>query len=160
MNRGRHVVFVLASMATLAPTAVRAQSEDSLRQYRPADLVWTPGPSVLPPGMEGVNLVGSATQPGPFTNRMRWPAGYRLPPHFHNTAARVTVISGTLYLGMGARFDTAGARPLPAGSFVVVPAGHARFEWVREQTVIQTEAIGPFDITYIDPRDDPRRRTK
>ena len=34
-------------------------------------------------GMEQVNLVGDPTKPGPYTLRLKFPAGYMLAPHSH-----------------------------------------------------------------------------
>jgi hypothetical protein len=34
-------------------------------------------------GMEQVNLVGDPTKPGPYTVRLKFPAGYKLAPHSH-----------------------------------------------------------------------------
>jgi hypothetical protein len=34
-------------------------------------------------GMEQVNLVGDPTKPGPYTLRLKFPAGYKLAPHSH-----------------------------------------------------------------------------
>ena len=30
-----------------------------------------------------------------------------------------------------------------------------QFAWVTGETVIQVTGMGPFDITYVDPKDDP-----
>jgi quercetin dioxygenase-like cupin family protein len=40
-------------------------------------------------------LEGDPRKPGPFTMRVSFPDGYRIAPHFHPTAERVTVLQGT-----------------------------------------------------------------
>jgi anti-sigma factor ChrR (cupin superfamily) len=83
----------------------------------------------LPSGAQIVVLDGDPAKPGPFTIRLKIPAGYQIPPHTHPAAAeRITVISGAVRLGIGEKFDASGGRELQAGGFAVVPAGvpHSR----------------------------------
>lgn len=54
--------------------------------------------------------------------RVRFPDGYRVPPHWHPADENVTVISGTLMAGMGDKFDVAAMKTLTAGSFVNMKA--------------------------------------
>jgi hypothetical protein len=44
-------------------------------------------------------------------------------PHWHPNARYVTVLQGTWYAGTGDDFDVKHAVPMPAGSFMVHPAG-------------------------------------
>ena len=32
------------------------------------------------------------------------------------------------------------------------------FAFTTEETVVQINGTGPFDVTYIDPKDDPRKK--
>jgi hypothetical protein len=48
--------------------------------------------------------------------------------------------------------------PMPAGSFMVMPKGSPHFASARGETVVQVHAIGPWGLTYVDPKDDPRNR--
>ncbi len=47
---------------------------------------------------------------------------------------------------------------MTAGSFMVMPKGTAHFALARGETVVQVHAIGPWGLTYVDPKDDPRNR--
>lgn len=69
---------------------------------------------------------------------------------------RVTVISGTMNMGMGDKLDTAQGKAFPAGTFVFIPGKMNHFAWADEETIIQINGDGPFDINYINPADDPR----
>jgi quercetin dioxygenase-like cupin family protein len=89
--------------------------------------------------------------------RLRLPDGYRVPPHTHPQPERVTVLSGTLHIGMGGRFDPAKAKAMPAGTFGIWPAGMKHFAWAEGQTVIQVHGNGPWSIHYVNPADDPRQ---
>ena len=54
--------------------------------------------------------------------------------------------------------DRAAIKPLPAGSFMHMPAGTAHYAYAETETVVQVQGSGPFDVVYIDPKDDPRNR--
>jgi quercetin dioxygenase-like cupin family protein len=126
----------------------------------PADIKWADAPPSLPPGAKMAVLEGDPAKKGPFTIRMQAPAGYRIPPHTHPTAERVTVISGALHLGIGDKFDETAGQELAAGSFAVMSAGMKHFAWSPDETIIQVSAMGPFAIKYVNPADDPRNAKK
>ena len=89
---------------------------------------------------------------------MKAPDGYTVPPHTHPTDEHLTVIQGTILMGMGAKFDRAKLRELPAGSYVRLPKGEAHFNLYKGETIIQLHGIGPYDIHYVNPADDPSRK--
>jgi quercetin dioxygenase-like cupin family protein len=130
--------------------------DEDLRVYPPGRVTWRDGPAALPPGAKLAVLEGDPGKDGPFVMRLKLPDGYRLPPHVHPKPERVTVISGTFHVGMGAKFDREMARAMPAGSFGTWPAGMKHFVWAEGETVIQLHGTGPWEIKYLDPRDDPR----
>jgi quercetin dioxygenase-like cupin family protein len=105
-------------------------------------------------------LSGDPNNKGTFTVRLRAPDGYKIAPHTHPTAENITVISGTLHLGTGDKFDEAAAHEMVAGSFGVMPAGMKHFAWTTGETVIQIHGVGPFEIKYVNPADDPRNAKK
>jgi hypothetical protein len=121
---------------------------------------WGPAPAVFPPGAEMALLQGDPSVAGEiFTVRLRFPNGYILPAHWHPTDEHVTVVEGTLLLGMGDRFDEdAFLPPLRAGGFITAPARMNHFVMARGRTVVQVHAMGPFALTYANPADDPQRR--
>ena len=92
--------------------------------------------------------------------RFQFPAGYHVAPHTHPKTERVTVISGTLYLAAGEALDRNSAKSLPAGSFGFWPAGMKHTAWSEGETIIQLHGIGPWQINYVNPADDPRNTKK
>src|SRR5262249_26333316 len=94
---------------------------------------------------------------GPFVIRVKMPDGYKIAPHTHTKDERLTVISGTLYLGMGGTFKEKDGMALPAGSYARMPAGMKHFVWAKGETVIQLNEEGAWSITYVNPDDDPRK---
>jgi quercetin dioxygenase-like cupin family protein len=137
---------------------VAATSEHKI--VGPAEMTWVDAPPGLPPGAKMAVLDGDLTKKGSFTIRLQAPAGYKVPPHTHPTAERITVISGTFHLGMGDKFDEAAGRKMVAGSFAVMPAGMQHFAWNTSEMVVQIHGAGPFEIKYVNPADDPRSAKK
>src|SRR5688572_19216715 len=90
-------------------------------------IVWGPGPPALPPGASAVVLSGNPAEAGPFTIRLKLPAGYRIPPHRHPVAEHQTILEGTYSVGTGERFDDSALHAMRAGSFAIMPAGMPHF---------------------------------
>lgn len=123
----------------------------------PSDPKWNPAPSSLPLGAELTVLEGDPEQPGPFLIRLKLPADYQIPAHWNFSDEHITVISGTLNLGLGDKLDTHKSKALPAGSFARIPAKIHHYSWCSEDTVIQLHGIGPWGIQYLNSGDNPHR---
>ena len=128
--------------------------------YPSAEIKWKDGPGSLPAGAKFAMLEGDPTKEGPFVMRLWFPDGFRIQPHWHPKVERVTIISGTLNLGMGEKFDKSATRELTAGTFGFWPAGMRHFAWAKGDTVLQLHGTGPWIITYVNPADDPRNARK
>jgi quercetin dioxygenase-like cupin family protein len=126
----------------------------------PGDLKWSDGPAGLPAGAKIAVVHGDRTKTGLFTIRLQFPAGFKVPPHTHPVAEHVTVISGTLNLGSGPKFDEANTHEMNAGAIAVMPPGMQHFAYTKSGCVLQVHAMGPFEIVYVNPADDPRQAKK
>jgi quercetin dioxygenase-like cupin family protein len=126
----------------------------------PDAIKWAPAPASLPAGAKLAVLEGDPAKSGAFTMRLSMPAGYRIPPHFHPVTEHVTVIDGTFYVGMGETFDAAKANALPTGTFAALEPGVRHFAFTKGATTIQLHGVGPWALTYVNPADDPRTKTK
>jgi quercetin dioxygenase-like cupin family protein len=146
----------VATAALALGLALPAVAADDHVMLAPDEIVWQAAPAVLPPGAEAAVLFGNPAEEGLFALRLKLPEGYAVPPHTHPVIEAVTVISGAFRLGMGETADPAKAEPLPAGSFFGLPPGTPHFVFVDEETVIQISTNGPWGLTYVDPKDDPR----
>jgi mannose-6-phosphate isomerase-like protein (cupin superfamily) len=93
-------------------------------------------------------------------SRGAWLRRLSVAPHTHPVDEVITVISGTFALGMGETADQRKAQPLPAGSFFALPPGMAHYVFIDEETVVQISTVGPWGLTYINPKDDPRQKTQ
>ena len=146
--RSRFAAVVLLALAL--PAVANAQA--------PA-LNWGPAPDVFAPGSKMAVLQGDPSQAALFTVRLEMPDGYRIAPHHHPTDEHITVISGTFLVGMGDSLDAAKTTALPAGGFVTAGAAMHHFAIARGRTVVQVHAMGPFALTYVNAKDDPRTKT-
>jgi hypothetical protein len=125
----------------------------------PDQIKWGPAPPSLPPGSELAVLEGDPSKPGvPFTFRAKFPDGYKVMPHWHPTDERVVVLQGSLGLGLGDKFNPSAGHELPTGSYASMPKGVRHYAWGIGETVIQVSGIGPFEIHYVNPADDPRHK--
>ena len=125
----------------------------------PGDLKWGEAPPSLPPGAQLAVLDGDPGKAGLFTVRVKFPDGYKVPPHMHPTDEHLSVVSGTLKAGIGAKWDDASMHALTAGSYAKMPKGTNHFVAAQGETVVQITAMGPFAVTYANPKDDPRKKT-
>ena len=141
--------------AGFAAASLAAAQHEGHRIVRPESLTWQDVPS-LPPGAKIALIEGRMNEAGPVTARVKLPPDYRIPPHYHQGQERVTVISGTVHIGMGERFDAAKTTAMPAGTVLLMPAGMRHFAMTREETIFQLNVIGPWTVTYVNPADDPR----
>jgi quercetin dioxygenase-like cupin family protein len=101
-------------------------------------------------------MQGDPGKSGVYTVRLRMPARYVIKAHFHPTDEEVTVLSGTLLVGMGDTVHTRGAQRLTAGGFITAPKDAHHYAMARGVTIVQVHGEGPFEITYVNPADDPR----
>ena len=149
----RPTIFAVSLLAGVAATA-SAQAPAG-HAAAPPEVQWGPAPAVFPAGAQMAVMQGDPSKPELFTVRLRFPNGYKVAPHTHPTDEHVTVISGTLNVGMGTTVDRSHMLKLSAGGFVTAPAEHPHYAIAEGTTVVQVHAMGPFALTYVNPADTP-----
>ena len=122
----------------------------------PAQLEWRAADG-LPPGAQIVVLEGDPSKEGYFTMRIKMPDGYRVPAHWHPMDENVTVLTGTVKIGMGEKYDAKAAPALAAGTYTLVPKNMRHFAWHAAGSVIQIHGTGPFELYFVNPAEDPRK---
>lgn len=147
---------LLASETKQAP-AKAAPAMPAHVMVRATDTQWGDAPAALPPGARAAVLSGDPGKPGSFTIRLKAPAGFRVPRHWHPTDELVTVIAGDLTLAMGDGADAHSADFGP-GDFVSLPAKMLHEASTRNGVIVQINSNGPFEINYVNPADDPRKQ--
>ncbi|EKE75141.1 cupin domain-containing protein [Gallaecimonas xiamenensis] len=147
------------AMALLLPLTLGAGEMMQGHIMANADgLNWAPGPGSLPAGSQVAVLEGNPGAAGPFTLRLRFPANYQIKPHWHPTVEHVSVLTGTLYMGLGETYDEDKAKALTPGGFAAMDMGTRHYAFTKDEgTVIQLHGMGPWGITYVNPKDDPRQ---
>lgn len=139
-----------------AAAAVVKPSASNNAMNHDTQVLWGPAPPIFPPGAQFAVVQGDPSVAGQiFTVRLRFPNGYILPPHTHPSDEHVTVLQGTFLFGVGENFSKGDLRPLPVDGFVTAKANMAHFASARGITEVQVHAIGPFQLTYVHPEDDP-----
>ena len=142
-------LFLAAAAALLISSAAQAQ-------VNPTDLKWGPAPPGLPAGAQLAMLSGDPGKPGLFTVRIKFPAGYTVPPHHHPSDEIVTVIEGDFALGMGDKVDRESMTLMKPGGYALAAKTMNHYVTSASGGVVQITSMGPFQIVYADPKDDPR----
>jgi quercetin dioxygenase-like cupin family protein len=148
-NRYRHRMAVrmtsaarVTALAGMALVAVAFAQQSAITPILPEKLQWTTPPNI--PAVRSAWVIGSEQQAGTYAMRVVLASNGRIPPHTHPDTRYSTVLSGTLYVGLGAKFDAAVMVVVPAGGVYVAPAGVAHFLWAKDGEVIYQEAgMGP-----------------
>src|SRR5215510_7006152 len=132
----------LAVATILAAFAVKPAPAADHHTVVSGDAVkWGPAPPSLPPGAQAAVLVGNPAQEGPFVLRLKFPAGFTIPPHRHSKDELVTVISGRFAVGSGEKMEQETLKPLPAASFIHLPAGMPHYAWAEQESVVQINGV-------------------
>jgi uncharacterized RmlC-like cupin family protein len=150
---------LMAGIAVLLLTTYAAVADDMVVAH-PGTLKWGEAPPALPKGAQLAVITGDPGKAGPYVIRVKIPAGYQIPAHWHSTAENLTVVSGAVNVGMGAKLDKSTSTRLEVGSFTYLPPKMNHFLWASEPAVFQIHAEGPFDIVYANPNDDPSKPHK
>ena len=154
--------LLVASIGFLMPLAARSQEagHEGHTMVLPAQVQWKDGPPSLPAGAKAALLEGDPSKDGPFTLRIKMPKGYKIPPHTHPQIEHVTVLQGTLQMGLGDKWDDKALHDIPTGGFGIMQVGTKHFAACKQGCVVQVHGMGPWGITYVNPADDPRNQTK
>jgi len=149
-------LFTALVLSSLGGLPAWAQSGTHM-MVTPDELKWTEVSS-LPAGAMLAVIEGPLNEAVPFTFRLRFPANYRLPAHWHPAIEHVTVISGTFNMGTGDKLDPAKTMALTTGSVAIMQPKTNHFAWTKEEAIVQVHGMGPWAINYVDPADDPRKK--
>ncbi len=144
--------------------AVAARADDNWKLLMNSEdpaasgLQWTDAKSI-PPGTKMILLYGDPSKPGPYIFRVKFPAGYKLPPHKHADQRIVTVLQGNYWTAVGDSFQQDKLKKFGPREMYVTEANVPHFSWAENEVIIQESGIGPVanPIEYLNAADDPRR---
>jgi ketosteroid isomerase-like protein/quercetin dioxygenase-like cupin family protein len=96
-------------------------------------------------GMQIAVVHGDPMGKGDYTIRLKFPAGYMFPAHYHPNAEHLTVLSGSFQLAMGEK-EGGTLHDYKPGDFLYIPGKKPHYGGAKSETVIQLHGIGPFEI--------------
>lgn len=139
----------LFSMLAFLPIANAAVDADGFVRLRPEEIVF---PEATGSGPAVTVLAGDPDKEGFYLLRARFAPGVMSSPHYHSSDRHVTVISGTWYTGSGSVLDRDNTIPLPAGSYMMHPAGAVHYDGAKDEAVIvEIKGIGPASTVRVNP---------
>jgi quercetin dioxygenase-like cupin family protein len=158
------IVSVITAGAILLSGGFASQASDQ-KMHVLANLkeaVWGPAPPMLPPGAQIVVLSGDPSKPAAYAVRLKFPANYAIPAHWHPTDENVVVVSGAVTFGMGEKLAKGDAanKTLSVGGFASLPAKMNHFAYTTTEATIVLYGQGPVEFNYVNPADDPRSAQK
>ena len=151
--------YALALLCGVASAlSVPTLAADSAQVFvNTGDVKWGDVPPALPKGAKIAVLYGDPFKSGPFVIRLMAPAGYKIAPHWHSQTENLTIVSGTLFLGDGDKMDTGHSHALKTGGYHYLPAKAHHYAFTKVATVVQIHGDGPFDINWVNEKDDPQK---
>ena len=158
------VGVVLAASISLAQDAPKKAAapapKPKVSAVAPDDLKWGPPPASAVKGTPSVDpggdlqiavVQGDPSKQGYYVLRGKCADGYKIAPHWHPTTENVTILQGSVALGMGKTFEESKLKALPAGGFASVPPHMAHFAQCKGDTIFQVDGDGPFVLNFISP---------
>lgn len=88
-----------------------------------------------------------------YTVRLSCTDGAKFAPHFHPATENVTVLKGTLLLGMGSKWDDAAMKEIPTGAFVSAPPQMRHYVQCQGESILQVNGVGPLVVNFVGPDD-------
>lgn len=154
--------MLIGALLGLVGAPVFAQTEYVMKGYdktASGDQNWKDATSI-PAGAQMIVLYGDPKKEGPYIFRVKFPAGYKVPPHKHQDARVVTVLEGNYWSGVGEKFEQSKLNKFTWGSFYTTAAGVPHFSWAETPVIIQEMGMGPVSdpIEYVNAADDPRKK--
>jgi|1185.fasta_scaffold47121_2 hypothetical protein len=136
----------------------KAAKVEAKNAWMPNDIQWGPAPPVVPAGAQMAVLEGNPMGTGEYTIRFKMPNGYKVMPHWHPKREAVTVLSGTLKVGMGDKWDDSKMAGFGVGSFAYLDPSMHHYVSASGETVIQIHGQAPVAFHYVNPADDPSKK--
>jgi hypothetical protein len=153
--------FLVASLVVLLVAAGAALAQGTASQHvlvEGKELKWGAPPPIFEQSAKFTVVSGDPGKAGLYVVRLDMPAGYKIMPHWHPTDEHVTVLSGTFALGMGEKFEESKMKALQANGYALLPAEMRHYAMAKSRAVVQVHGMGPFQLTYVNPADDPSKR--
>ena len=157
MHRGIFGMSLVALMAAAVAASADATSSATSPAVAPAaaPVVVPAGNAKFQPvsGMTGVQyavLWGDPTKAGgQYAARYKIADGVKFPVHTHPMSEQVTVLEGTFLVAVGSKWDASKLTPLPAGSYVEIPANLPHYAQAKGDVIVEIHGIGPDKMDLV-----------
>jgi hypothetical protein len=137
------MVVSRGSAQTATPSA-RDLDPKVLAYKLPDQISWKDDPI----GAKVAVLQGDPSKPGLYIVLIKWTPNHMSRPHWHPNDRFITVISGTWWVGAGAKFDPGKTVPFPAGSFVTHLGKQIHYDGAKDsEAVLEIVGDGPATAT-------------
>ena len=148
----RSLLMPLAFTGTLSASSAAEPNPAALIYKLPDQIPWS---KVDARGGQQAVVVGDPSKPGFYMVYTKWTKGDHFShPHFHPNDRYIVVLQGTWWVGTGAKFDPANAKPLPAGSFVTHFGKQVHWDGAKdEDAVLLIMGEGPATSTLVKEED-------
>lgn len=144
------LVALFASACTFAAGSLDASAAGAPTIVMAGQAKYGPAPKPYPAKAMMAVLSGDPSKAGSqYTVRLKLPDGAKIAPHTHGDTENVTVISGTLLVGVGSSFDAKKMLALTAGSYASIPSGTPHYAMAKGETVVQVNGVGSTSMTLI-----------
>lgn len=148
---------VAIAIATTLPGVALAQHDAHAHTFATAkDLKWSDTPAL--PGAKIAVIEGPLNEAKPFILRLKLPANYKIAPHYHTAIEHVTVISGEFAMGVGEKSGAGKETKLRPGDVGIMQPKTQHYAYTTKATEVQVHGVGPWTLTYVNPKDDPRKQ--
>ena len=161
----RGVLAAAIAAAGLVGSAGAQQTPAGQARLTPGEIPWpkAAGAGAGTSGASGISTIvlkGDPTKAGLYVLELRAAPNVVIQAHSHKDDRMATVLKGTWYFGYGDKFNEAGLKALPVGSYYTEPPNTPHFARTRDEVVIRITGYGPTSTTYVNPADDPANAAK
>jgi len=139
---------VVLSASAIASSA-KMTSAMSPTIVMPGGVKWSPVPGVANCWVATIYGTPDKAGSGEYAQRYKLADGLKFPVHYHLQTEQVTVLSGTLLVGLGDKFDASKLSPLAAGSFVAIPAHLNHFAQAKGETILEVHGMAPASMVMV-----------
>jgi quercetin dioxygenase-like cupin family protein len=142
-TRGAQLALALGTLAVLGGTGsargVGQLDPKAITITLPNDIKWNKTAT-----SESAVLYGDPSKPGYYVVLQKWLPHNNSRPHRHPNDRFIQVLSGTWWVQTGAKYDPAGFKPVPAGSFVVHTANEFHYDGAKDEpALLLISGMGP-----------------
>jgi hypothetical protein len=138
------VTLLIVIFVSLGSARVTDLNPAAITYKLPDQIKWTDEPI----GSKHAVLWGDPNKPGLYIVLVKWTAHHMSHPHWHPNDRFITVLSGTWWVGTGAKFDPDSTVALPAGTFVTHFGKQVHYDGAKDgDAVLEIVGEGPATAT-------------